>query len=245
MRVLVSIAVVLASSAAFAQSAGGSAAKPTTGGKAESLSPSRPPQAFQSIGSFPTNTVTSRPYVGPQGGEDGLKKTVGALQTTLTELQQLQLQTKQIHWNVSGPEFYQIHLMMQLHYENVSKQADMVAQRLLAIGVSADGRANTVVKTSGLPEIPGGFIDGAQAMGWLTDAYALVGNEIRRGINDTQDTDPTTGNILQGVEQVIDENQWMARAFLQPTPTNPNDGSQFSGGKAIDLPKSPNSTEAK
>ncbi len=33
----------------------------------------------------------------------------------LTELQQLQLQLKQAHWNVSGTLFYPLHLLLQEH----------------------------------------------------------------------------------------------------------------------------------
>ena len=230
------LASTLLAGPALAQSAGGNDAKPNAAPKAESLSPSRKPVLFQPLGTFPTNQVTNRPYVGPQGGEEGLRKTVGALQTTLTELQQLQLQVKEAHWNVSGPEFYQIHEMLQEHYEGLSKDADMVAERLLSIGVSADGRATTIVKTSSIPEIPGGFLDGAQEVAYFTDTYQLVGDEIRQGIHDTEKFDPTTSNLLQTVEDNIDKYQWQTRAFLQTTPTNPNDGSQFSGGKPVDTP---------
>ena len=59
----------------------------------------------QDIGRFPTNQVTNRPFVSPEQGSEGYSKTVGALQRVLIELQQLQLQTKQAHWNVSGTLF--------------------------------------------------------------------------------------------------------------------------------------------
>ncbi len=174
---------------------------------------------------------------GPQGGLDGLKQTVGALQRTLTELQQLQLEVKEAHWNVSGVGFWEIHEMLQEHYEGLSKYADRVAERLLSIGASADGRANTIVKTSKVPEIPGGFMDGAAEMAWFTDVYKTVGDEVRQAVRDTNDPDPTSSNLLQEVENAIDVYQWQTRAFLQQTPTNPNTGAEtFDAGKPVDLP---------
>ena len=80
--------------------------------------------------------------------EQPVRASIQALQQTLTELQQLQLQTKQAHWNVSGTLYYPLHELLQDHYEGVGKYADEVAERLLAIGASADGRANTIVRTS-------------------------------------------------------------------------------------------------
>ncbi|MGB3765564.1 MAG: hypothetical protein WA947_03320 [Phormidesmis sp.] len=44
----------------------------------------------------------------------------------------------------------------------------MVSERLLSIGVSSDGRAPTIVKTSNLPEISGGFINDAEVLTFST-----------------------------------------------------------------------------
>ncbi len=51
---------------AQSQSAAGDSANAAATPKASSLSPDQPPKQFQPLGSFPTNTVTNRPYVGPQ-----------------------------------------------------------------------------------------------------------------------------------------------------------------------------------
>lgn len=209
---------------------------------AQGTSPDKLPNQFQPLGDFPTNEITARPYVGPQGGQEGLKKTVAALQRVLTELQQLQLQIKEAHWNVSGSEFYQLHIELQEHYEGVSKQADLVAERLLAIGSSADGRATTIVRTSHIPEIPGGFIDDAQVIAWFTGACKVVGDEIRQSILDTQDVDPTTANLLQGTEHIIDKYQWQIRAFVQNTQTDPNTGWDMNHGQRIIIPGGQNGT---
>lgn len=230
------VSATLLAGPALAQSAGGAGAQPNQAPSARSISPNATIKMFQPLGSFPTNTVTNRPFVGPQQGSEGYKKTVAALQRTLTELQQLQLELKQSHWNVSGTMFYPLHLLFQEHYEGVSKYADMVAQRLLAIGSSADGRATTIVQTSSIPEMPGGFLDDAQLITWWTSTYKVVGDEIRQAVLDTNDVDPTSGNLLQSVEQSIDEYQWFFRAMVQATPTDRNTGWNLNDNKPVDLP---------
>ena len=79
-----------------------------------------------------TNTASPLPYnratTLPAAGTEDLKKSVQALQNTLTELQALQLQTKQAHWNVSGTLWYTLHELLQDHYEGISKFADDVAE---------------------------------------------------------------------------------------------------------------------
>ncbi|MGY2894406.1 Dps family protein [Deinococcus sp. UYEF24] len=171
----------------------------------------------------------------PSAGTDDLKKSVMALQTTLTELQALQLQTKQAHWNVSGTLFYTQHELLQDHYEGVSKYADMVAERMLAVGASSDGRAITVVATSNLPEIPGGFLDDHQVIQFFVYQYETVGQRIHQRINDVEKVDPTSANLLQEVEDGIEKYQWQERAFLQTTPTDPNNGFDINNGKPVPL----------
>jgi starvation-inducible DNA-binding protein len=189
----------------------------------------------QPLGPFPTNEATRQPVMDLGIGEDGIKKDVAALQQTLTELQQLQLQTKQAHWNAPGTLYYPLHLLLQEHYEGLSKYADTIAERLLAVGASADGRANTIVKTSGVPEIPGGFLDDAQILAWFTNAYKRVGEEVNAAIKATEAVDPTTSNLLQEVEHGIAKYQWQMRAQLQRTGTDPNTGWDLNDNKPIDL----------
>ena len=189
----------------------------------------------QPVGAFPTNEITTLPVIGLDGGADAIKKDVAALQQTLTELQQLQLQTKQAHWNASGTLYYPLHLLLQEHYEGLSKYADTIAERLLAVGSSADGRAHTIVRTSGVPEIPGGFLDDAQILSWFVNAYKRVGEEVNAAIKATEQVDPTTSNLLQEVEHGIAKYQWQMRAQLQRTKTDPNTGWDLNDNKAIDL----------
>ncbi|WP_425148664.1 ferritin-like domain-containing protein [Deinococcus sp.] len=186
-----------------------------------------------------TGTASPLPYNTPSrlpsAGTDDLQKSVAALQNTLTELQSLQLQTKQAHWNVSGTLWYTLHGLLQEHYQGVSADADMVAERMLAVGASSDGRAITIVAASRLPEIPGGFLDDAQVLQFFTYQYETVGQRIHQRINDVEKVDPSTANLLQGVETNIEKYQWQMRAFLQNTPRDPNTGFDLNNGKPVPL----------
>ena len=188
-------------------------------------------QTQPQTGPFPLNSVTDREHSGPQAG--ALRPSIRALQQTLTELQQLQLQTKQAHWNVSGTLFYPLHELLQEHYEGVAKYADEVAERLQAIGVSSDGRANTIIRNSRIPEYQGGFTDDAQVIQWFAHYYKVTSDEIGEGIKATNDSDPTTSNLLQEVQHAIDKYQWQMRAHFQATPTDPNTNADLNNGKPV------------
>jgi starvation-inducible DNA-binding protein len=190
-----------------------------------------PALAQTQAGPFPLNSVTDRVHSGPQGGD--LRNSTQALQQALTELQQLQLQTKQAHWNVSGTLFYPLHELLQEHYEGVAKYADEVAERLQGVGVSSDGRANTIVRTSRIPEFPGGFVDDGKVIQWFAQYYRVTSDELAQGIKTTNDTDPTTSNLLQEVQHAIDKYQWQMRAMIQSTPTDPNTGADLNNGRPL------------
>lgn len=214
------------------------AATPSSGERANAAQPAPIPMP-QPLGSFPTNERTNVPSWAPQGGEEATRKVIGALQRTLTDLQALQLGTKQAHWNVVGTLFYPLHELLQEHYEAVAKHADSVAERLLAIGVSSDGRASTIVRGSTLPEIPGGYLDDAQVIRWFIYAYKAVGEALQQSIADTEEADPTTSNLLQEVKHDIDKYQWQMRAHFQRAGRSSNDGRDLNDGQAVDLPPAP------
>ena len=57
----------------------------------------------------------------------------------LAELIDLQLQVKQAHWNVKGPSFIALHELFDSIYEVVTDFVDMVAERTVALGGTAEG----------------------------------------------------------------------------------------------------------
>lgn len=180
------------------------------------------------------NSVSELPKIAPEARAD-LETVADALQAQLTELQNLALQAKQAHWNVSGTLYYPLHELLQEHYEGYSEYADRVAERLLSIGVSSDGRAETIVKTAEMPVIPGGFIDDAEVLRFFTGELKLVGDRTRQRIRDTEDLDPTSANLLQEVEYILGQYQWQYRAHAQSTPTDAQNGSELNQDNSAPL----------
>lgn len=154
-------------------------------------------------------------------------KSARALQATLVELQALQLQTKQAHWNVSGTLFWPLHEMLDAHYTAIAAMGDVVAERLVAVGSPADGRPQAIIDEADLPEIAEGFVDDAWCLQFFSQQYATVSGRLLERITDLEDTDPTSANLLQEVQQLFDKNHWQMRAHFQPTPTDRNTGADI------------------
>ncbi|MFI7104402.1 Dps family protein [Streptomyces sp. NPDC050161] len=135
-----------------------------------------------------------------------------ALQGALVDLVDLSLVAKQVHWNVVGPRFRSIHLQLDEVVTTARTHADTVAERAAAIGVTPDGRAITVAKTTGIKEVPDGWIKDVDAVSTLVAALSAVIGRMRQRIGATDAPDPVTQDILIGLTRDLEKHHWMFQA---------------------------------
>ncbi|MFE6774705.1 Dps family protein [Streptomyces sp. NPDC057702] len=141
------------------------------------------------------------------------RKTVGdALQGALVDLVDLSLVAKQVHWNVVGPRFRSIHLQLDEVVDTARTHTDTVAERASAIGVSPDGRAETVAKTSGIDTVKDGWIKDTEAVQVLVGALNAVIARMRERIAATDKPDPVSQDILIAVTADLEKHAWMFQA---------------------------------
>ncbi|MBT2394095.1 Dps family protein [Streptomyces maoxianensis] len=140
-------------------------------------------------------------------------KTVGdALRGALVDLVDLSLVAKQVHWNVVGPRFRSIHLQLDEVVATARTHSDTVAERASAIGVTPDGRAQTVAAQSAIGAVPEGWIKDVDAVRTLVDALGAVVGRMRERIVATADPDPVTQDVLIGLTADLEKHAWMFQA---------------------------------
>jgi starvation-inducible DNA-binding protein len=138
----------------------------------------------------------------------------------LVELIDLTLSTKQAHWNLNGPLFYTLHQLLDEFVEDYRDNADMVAERMLAIGHTADGRPRVVSNTAELPTFPEGYISDYKVVDLLSQRLDTVGNRIRDRITQLDKIDLVSQDVLIDLERDIAKQLWMLREFQQQTNTS-------------------------
>ena|SRR5438552_1691697 len=57
----------------------------------------------------------------------------------------LQTQCKYAHWNVKGPNFIALHELFDKVTEDVEDYVDLIAERVVQLGGSADGTARIII----------------------------------------------------------------------------------------------------
>ncbi|NEA41436.1 DNA starvation/stationary phase protection protein [Streptomyces sp. SID11385] len=135
-----------------------------------------------------------------------------ALQATLVDLLDLSLLAKQAHWNLYGPRFRSIHLQLDEVVTTARAFADTVAERAAALGVSPDGRADTIAAGTRLPAFPPGWRKDTEAVEDLVQIFAVIIREVRARIAETADADQVTQDLLIGLAAELEKQSWMFQA---------------------------------
>lgn len=77
-----------------------------------------------------------------------------ALQQLLADSYALMAITHHAHWNVEGPDFFQLHVAFQEQYENLFEAIDDIAEQARIIDAFPVGGLATLAKQAGIDELP-------------------------------------------------------------------------------------------
>jgi starvation-inducible DNA-binding protein len=125
-------------------------------------------------------------------------------------------QTKQAHWNVKGPQFYQLHLLYDTLAEGIEGYVDEIAERTTALGGAATGTARMAAATTRLPEYPAGPTESLESVQCLVDRYAALAASTRAAIDTADEAgDADTADLFTQFSRDLDKWLWFLEAHLQ------------------------------
>ncbi len=143
------------------------------------------------------------------------KKVVGILQGRLDALNDLALTLKHIHWNVVGSNFIAIHTMLDPQVDAVRLMVDETAERIATLGGSPVGTPGALVAARTWDDYAVGRDDAIAHMGALDVVYSGVIDAHRKAIEDTDDPDTVSQDMLIGQSAQLEQFQWFVRAHLE------------------------------
>jgi starvation-inducible DNA-binding protein len=134
------------------------------------------------------------------------------LQRVLVDLVELHLQGKQAHWNVVGTNFRDLHLQLDELVDFAREGSDTIAERMRALDATPDGRSDTVVATTTLPQFPAGEQGSFEVVDLIAArVYAAV--DTLRTVHDAVDAeDPSTADILHQLIDGLEKLAWLIRS---------------------------------
>jgi starvation-inducible DNA-binding protein len=138
------------------------------------------------------------------------------LNNRLADAIDLQTQAKQAHWNVKGPQFIALHKLFDEIVEAVAEYVDLLAERVVQLGGTAEGTARVVAERSELPEYPLTITTGEEHVWALSSALSGFGERIRRAIDQTADLDDVdSSDICTEISRGTDKWLWFVEAHAE------------------------------
>lgn len=148
--------------------------------------------------------------------EDSRVPVVEMLNRSLADTTVLATQAKYAHWNVKGPNFYQLHLLFDELAGVLDAHADMLAERVTSLGGVATGTARMAVETSQIPEIPPGIVADLDFVEALANRVAIHGANLTEGINlASAYGDQDTSDLYNEISREVDKQLYFLESHLQ------------------------------
>jgi starvation-inducible DNA-binding protein len=114
---------------------------------------------------------------------------------------------KKHHWQVSGPAFYQLHLLFDKHFGEQAELVDALAERVQTLGGVAIAMAPDVAETTRVSRPPRGREDVPMQLFRLLQAHELIIAETREAAHAAASSgDDGTNDLL--VSQVLRINEF-------------------------------------
>lgn len=132
------------------------------------------------------------------------------LQPILVDLIALGLNGKQAHWHVRGRHFTPLHEQLDTVVADARTYADDVAERLVALGVAVDGRAQTVAEST--TTFPEGFLADDKVIALIVDELEAVIEHARETLDDLEDLDLISQDLVIELVKVLEKHRWMFEA---------------------------------
>jgi|AntDeeMinimDraft_4_1070355.scaffolds.fasta_scaffold00338_22 starvation-inducible DNA-binding protein len=140
------------------------------------------------------------------------------LNQALADTTDLQSQAKFAHWNTKGYDFYELHLLFDEIAEVLSGQADMLAERITALGSQAMGTNRISANTSQIPEPPHNVVSETDYLQWLTAHVGQHANELRVDIERAAELgDEDTADLFTELSREVDKQVYFLESHMQST----------------------------
>ena len=147
--------------------------------------------------------------------ESHLQPLATMLNTLLADETVLYTKTRNYHWNVTGPNFIQMHKLFESQYAELAEVIDSVAERSRSLGHYAVGSLKQYLELTRLTEDQQPT-DAKQMIQYLLDDHETIIRILRTDVAAATDQykDAGTGDFLTGLLEQHEKTAWFLRAHL-------------------------------
>ncbi|MEG3082884.1 DNA starvation/stationary phase protection protein [Sphingomonas sp. PB2P12] len=146
-------------------------------------------------------------------------QSVSILNQVLADTMTLRDMYKKHHWQMSGATFYQLHLLLDKHYEEQAALVDLIAERIMALGGISIAMAHDVAEMTTIPRPPKGREDVPTQLARLLEAHELILRQAHEGaeVADEAGDDGTNDLLVSNIVRTHEPQVWFLAEHLAET----------------------------
>jgi len=124
--------------------------------------------------------------------------------------------TRNAHWNVSGPDFYEKHKFFEDQFEELDAIIDSIAERIRSLGHPVPASLKSFLSASKLPESDSAKTESGSFINELLSDHETIIKTLRSDISkfDNDFDDLGTSDFVTGLMQDHEKMAWLLRAHL-------------------------------
>lgn len=138
------------------------------------------------------------------------------LSTLLADEHVLYLKTRNYHWNVTGPQFNDLHKFFEGQYDQIEETIDDIAERIRALGGHAPATMAEFLNLARIKEAPGEKPNARSMLMNLSADHETIIRNLRTDLVSCGEKygDAGTNDFLTGLMESHEKMAWMLRAFV-------------------------------
>lgn len=151
--------------------------------------------------------------------DNARSQSVATLNQVLADTMTLRDLYKKHHWQMSGATFYQLHLLLDKHYEEQAELVDLIAERIMALGGISIAMAPDVAEMTRIPRPPKGREDVPSQLARLLEAHEIILRQAHEGASlaDESGDDGTNDMLVSNVIRTNEPQVWFIAEHLTAT----------------------------
>jgi starvation-inducible DNA-binding protein len=162
-------------------------------------------------GHQPALQVLIQPNIGLE--YDVRHSIVDLLNTTLANEAVLTVKTRSAHWNVSGAGFFELYILFDSQYKQLSDISDEIAERVRMLGGIAIGGLQEFINYSRVEEQPGVVPDILHLVADHEACIRFLREDAKKCSEEYEDEG--TFELLVSVMRLHEKMAWMLRSYIE------------------------------
>jgi starvation-inducible DNA-binding protein len=159
---------------------------------------------------------------------DTRRASVANLKQLLADTITLRDLYKKHHWQVSGPTFYQLHLLFDKHFDEQNELVDLIGERIMMLGGVSVAMSADVAEMTLLPRPPKGREEVPVQISRLLHAHEIVLMEARTIARQAakEGDDGTNDLLISNVIRTNETQVWFVAEHVVDAPLVHADGQE-------------------